>query len=88
MSFRVQLISARTLRHLSHASLEQTPYSLKILTCCSAVNFMFARSPQTTRDFVPQHAKVAFMGANDRGKSDVKGGLPEGLKAGKPLFFS
>jgi len=80
MSFRVQLISARTLRHLSHASLAQTPCSVKTLVCCSAVNLMSARSPQRAREFVPQHVKRAFMGANDLGDSDVKAGLPEGLK--------
>ena len=88
ISRRVQRTSASTLPHLSHASLAQTPYLAKSLACCSAVNLMAARSPQTARDFVPQHAKGAFLCANAPAESDVKAGLPEGLKAGKPLLFS
>jgi hypothetical protein len=80
MSFRVQRISAKTLRHLSHASLPQTSCSMKSLVCCSEVNLMSARYPQTARDFVPQHAKGDLLRANAPGESEVKAGLTEGLK--------
>src|SRR5258707_11176028 len=42
ISRRVQRISASTLPHSSHASLEQTPYAAKAFACCSTLSLKIA----------------------------------------------
>jgi hypothetical protein len=39
-----------------------------------------ARAPHTAAQFLIQRAKCAYICADDRGKSDVKADLAEGLK--------
>ena len=53
MSRRVQRTSARTLPHLSHAWLAQTPYAANARACCSAVSLMSTGSPQTHQSHRP-----------------------------------